>query len=233
MNLLIQRICKGTILIAFIIKNNIFHLIKNQYLCAFQNFMKNIILLISASLLIFSCGNSSEETNQMSLDNVSVIFGEENYVFTQLSSQAKEQAGKWDVLNDFLSETKQLNGGEYQDIRNRSERLQQFSDSLIKSVPEALNSNPINSRLVVIKTRSDILYQNSHKAILDSAGIQNAIVEMNSAVDNLIMHLNEKFEKERIDLQRKDNEEMELNKLKKSKDSIMNLELQDQNRRLP
>lgn len=195
--------------------------------------MKNIILLISASLLIFSCGNSSEETNQMSLDNVSVIFGEENYVFTQLSSQAKEQAGKWDVLNDFLSETKQLNGGEYQDIRNRSERLQQFSDSLIKSVPEALNSNPINSRLVVIKTRSDILYQNSHKAILDSAGIQNAIVEMNSAVDNLIMHLNEKFEKERIDLQRKDNEEMELNKLKKSKDSIMNLELQDQNRRLP
>lgn len=195
--------------------------------------MKNLILLISASLLIFSCGNSSEETNQTSLDNVSVIFGEENYVFTQLSSQAKEQAGKWDVLNDFLSETKQLNGGEYQDIRNRSERLQQFSDSLIKSVPEALNSNPINSRLVVIKTRSDILYQNSHKAILDSAGIQNAIVEMNSAVDNLIMHLNEKFEKERIDLQRKDNEEMELNKLKKSKDSIMNLELQDQNRRLP
>lgn len=206
-------------------------MIKNQYLCAFRFFMKYKIFLISASFLIFSCGNSSDEGNQEPANSASIIFGKADHTFPQLSAPAKEQALQWGILEDFLSEAKNLNGSNYQDLRNHSERLQQFSDSLIKSVPEALNSRPINSRLVVLKTRSNLLYQTSHRAYIDSAGLQNAVSEMNSAVDNLIIHLNEKVQKERIDFQRKDNEEMELKKQKRFQDSVMDLELRDQNRK--
>ena len=50
---------------------------------------------------------------------------------------------------------------------------------------------------------------------------------MNVAVNNLIVQLNEKFQKDNIDFQRKEDEENELKKQQRYKDSIVNLELQD------
>lgn len=193
--------------------------------------MKNLFILISATFLAFSCGNSSEEIQDESLKNTSIVFGDREQNFPELSERAREQAIRWGVLEDFLSEAKELNGSNYQDLRNRSEHFQQFSDSLIKSVPEALDTRPINSRLVVLKTRADLLYQTAHQAMIDSAGLQNAVSEMNAAVNNLIIHLNEKFQKEKIDSQRKEDEELELKKQQRFKDSIMDLELQDKNRK--
>lgn len=204
---------------------------KNQYLCVFQFFMKYKFFLISFAILVFSCGDSSEEKDQEPLGNASIVFGEAGHNFPQLSEPAKQQAVHWGVLEDFLSVARNLNGSNFQDLRNRSERIQQFSDSLVKSVPKAFDTRPIHSRLVVLKTRADLLYQTSHQDFIDSIGLQNTISEMNSAVDNLIVHLNEKFQKEKIDSQRKENEEMELKKQQRFKDSIMKLELQDKNRK--
>lgn len=193
--------------------------------------MKNIIFLISVAFLVFSCENTSEEKDQEAINDFSTTFGEANHVFPQLSTSVKEQADKWGILEDFLSEAKNLNGSSFENLQNISERLQQFSDSLIKSVPEAFNTQPINSRLIVLKTRTDLLHQTSHQGIVDSASLQNSVSEMNSAVDNLIIHLNEKFQKEKIDSQRKGDEEIELKKQQRFKDSIMNLELQDKDRK--
>ena len=204
---------------------------KNQYLCVFQFFMKYKLFLISVAFLVFSCGDSSEEKDQEPLDNSSIVFGEAGHNFIQLSEQSKQQAVQWGVLEDFLSVAKNLNGSNFQDLRNRSERLQQFSDSLVKSVPNVFDTRPINSRLIVLKTRADLLYQTSHQDFIDSTGIQNTISEMNSAVDNFIIHLNEKFQKDKIDSQRKENEDMELKKQQRFKDSVMNLELRDLNRK--
>ncbi len=193
--------------------------------------MRYKLFLISVSILLFSCGNSSEEKYQEPLGNASMVFGENDPSFPTLSSPVKEQAVKWGILEDLLLEAKNLNGSNFQELRNRSERIQQYSDSLIKSVPEALNTQPINSRLLVLKTRAHLLYQTSHQGVLDSVNLQNAVTEMNSAVYHLIIHLNEKFQKEKIDSQRKGNEEMELIKQQRFKDSVMNLELQDKNRK--
>ena len=52
-------------------------------------------------------------------------------------------------------------------------------------------------------------------------------MEMNGAVKNLIVQLNEKFQKDKIDFTRKEDEENELKKQQRYKDSITNLELQD------
>lgn len=193
--------------------------------------MKYKLLLIYCSFLVFSCGNSSEENVPETQNNNSITFGEENYRFPELSVPAKEQAIHWGVLEDLLSEAQTLNGSTYQDLRNHSERLQQYSDSLVKSVPQMLDSDPIKSRLIVLKTRTNLLYQTSHQAMIDSTRVQNAVKEMNAAVKNLIVQLNEKFQKDMIDSQRKGNEEMELKQQKRYKDSIMNLELKDINRK--
>ncbi len=192
--------------------------------------MKFIIPVLLIIGFTFSCGNSSEEkkTQSTSFDN-SIIFGSTGFDFPQLSAPAKEQAVHWGVLEDFLSEAKNVNGSNYQDLRNRSEILKQYSDSLFKNIPDTLNTKPINSRLLVLKTRSALLFQTSHQATLDSSKVQNSIEELNVAVKNFLIQLNEKFQKDNIDFQRKEDEENELKKQQSYKDSIMNLELQDKN----
>ena len=192
--------------------------------------MKFIILLVLGVGFVFSCGNSSEETQtQAPTTDNSIIFGDTNFDFPVLSLPAKEQAVHWGVLEDLFSETKNINGSSYQDLRNGSERLQEFSDSLFKNIPDTLNTKPINSRLKVLKTRTEILFQAAHQGSMDSLKLQNSVEELNIAVRNLIVHLNEKFQKDNIDFQRKEDEDNELKKQQSFRDSVMNLELQDQN----
>jgi hypothetical protein len=191
--------------------------------------MKLIIPLLLIIGFVFSCGNTSEENqNQNPINDPSIIFGNKTFDFPELSVPAKEQAVHWGVLEDLFSETKNINGSNYQDLRNRSERLREFSDSLFKNIPDTLNTKPINSRLIALKTRTELLYQAAHQDAMDSLNLQNSVDEMNIAVKNLIIHLNEKFQKDNIDFQRKEDEDNELKKQQSFRDSIMNLELQDQ-----
>ena len=60
------------------------------------------------------------------------------------------------------------------------------------------------------------------------ARIEANIEEANNAIENLIVQLNEKFQKDGIDLQRIDNEKKELEKQKKFLDSVYRAELKDQ-----
>ncbi len=190
--------------------------------------MRFTIFLFVIAGFILSCGNSSEENqNQEPTNDASIIFGYKEYIFPELSAPAKEQAVHWGVLEDFFLEAKNINGSNYEALRTHSERMKEYSDSLFKNIPDTLNTKPINSRLLVLKTRSELLFQTAHQSIMDSSKIQNSVKEMNIAVNNLIVQLNEKFQKDNIDFQRKDDEESELKKQKRYKDSIMNLELQD------
>ena len=190
--------------------------------------MKFIFPLLIIVGFAFSCGNISEENqNQAPTNDASIIFGNKEYDFPQLSDPAKEQAVRWGVLEDFLTEAKNANGSNYQDLRNRTERLSEYADSLFKNIPDTLNTRPIQSRLMVLKTRSALLFQASHQASIDSSKVQQSLNEMNTAVKNLIVQLNEKFQKDKIDFTRKEDEENELKKQQRYKDSIINLELQD------
>lgn len=189
--------------------------------------MKYIITLLSLALIALSCGNSEEKEEKAPQNDASILFGDKNFDFPSLSAPAKEQAIHWGVLEDFVNEAKSANGSNYHDLRNRSELLRDYSDSLLKKIPDTLNTKPINSRLFVLKTRSELLFQVANQSNIDSLKLENSMEEMNLALKNLIVQLNEKFQKDNIDFQRKENEENELKKQQRYKDSIMKLELRD------
>ncbi|SDW25551.1 hypothetical protein [Aequorivita viscosa] len=194
--------------------------------------MKFIIFLLALAGLLFSCQNTTKENEKEETHHeTSIVFGDSDFSFPELSAPAKQQAIQWGVFEDILAETKKLNGSNLRTLKNRSERLSEYSDSLFKKVPDTLNTNQIRSRLLVVKTRAEVLKQAAHSEILDSAALQNSVSEMNGAVKNLIVHLNEKFLKDKIDSQRLENEKMELREQQRYKDSIMNLERQDIQRR--
>ncbi len=187
--------------------------------------------ILSAFFIVFlsliSCKNNVEEVPQENTQDVSIIFGNKKYTPPQLTPPVKEQVLKWGALEDFFHEAQSVNGSNFESLRNTTERLEEYTDSLFKNIPDTLNTTPIHSRLMVIKTRTGLLDDVAHQSRIDSAKIQDYIEELNISIENFIAQLNEKFQKDNIDYQRKENEESELKKQKRYTDSIYKLELQD------
>lgn len=185
--------------------------------------MKFLILFLISLLVIMGCGNSNNEDQAPeTFSDSSYIFGNPNYQLPTLSEAVKEQATSWTSLEDYLYEVKNVNGSNFEKLRNHSKQLADYSTSLFKDIPESLNNNQISSRLVVLETRSKLLSQVAYKSAIDTLDIQNSIKELNIAVENFIIQLNEKFEKDKIDLQRRHNEEQELKLQKKKIDTTKN-----------
>ena len=191
--------------------------------------MKQCFILLLLPIIWISCGRSSSEKDvSQNAIHDTVRFGINKYTFPQLSKNAKEQIENWSVYDDFYSEASTLNDIGLEELRIKTDKLLAHTDSLSKKIPDTLFTNAIYSRLTVVKTRVKLLKQEANKGIVDRAKVEINIIETNTAVKNLIVQLNEKFQKDGIDLQRIENEKKELEKQKKFLDSVHGAELKDQ-----
>jgi hypothetical protein len=191
--------------------------------------MKQFFILLLIPMIWISCGRSSQE-EQVSQNAIqdTVRFGINKYTFPQLSKNTKEQLENWSVYDDFYSEASTLNDLGLEALRIKTDKLLRHTDSLSKKIPDTLYTNTIYSRLTIVKTRVKLLQQALGRRVIDKDKVEIYIAETNSAVKNLIVQLNEKFQKDGIDLQRIDNEKKELEKQKKFLDSVYIAELKDQ-----
>ncbi len=179
-------------------------------------------------LIIVSCGDTLETTEapQIIVDSTT-LYGNKAFVFPLLSENAKSYISQWGAFEDFEVEAKNINGSTVEALRDKSERLISRIDSLTKKVPDTLQTQSIISRVMVAKTRASLLRQEVNKGRIDSLRLQAYLDEMNMATKNLIIQINEKFQKDAIDFQRKDDEKKELEKQKRFLDSVYKSELQD------
>lgn len=188
-----------------------------------------IILMVAA----ISCGDTSSETDipDANILGVNETFGDKNFKFPKVASSAESYLNDWTVFADFKTEAIAVNGTNLTTLKNRSEFLVNRLDSLIKKIPDTLNTQPIYSRLLVAKTRASLLKQLANKAKINQAEIDNGVNEMNLATKNLIIQINEKFEKDGIDSERTENEKKERELRKKKLDSILKVERADLKRK--
>lgn len=205
------------------------HWHENRYICVFQVQMKQCFILLFLPVIWISCGRSSQQEQgwQIAIQDT-VRFGINKYSFPQLANNTKEQLENWSVYDDFYSEASTLYDIGLEALRIKTDKLLRHTDSLSKKIPDTLYTNAIYSRLTIVKTRVKLLKQAVDRGIIDKNKVEIYITETNNAVKNLIVQLNEKFQKDRIDLQRIDNEKKELEKQKKFLDSVYNAELIDQ-----
>lgn len=176
-----------------------------------------------------SCGDSNEKSQSeiQTTNNNSTLFGNQKFVFPELSDKAKIYVTNWAVYDDFEKEVKTLNGNTIEVLLNKSELLVSHLDSLSKNIPDTLFNQAILSRVIVVKTRINLLHQELKKSKIDSIQLQNYMNEMNVSVSNLIIQINEKFQKDAIDLKRVEDEKKELENQKRFLDSVYKIELQD------
>ena len=189
------------------------------------------LLFLLFPLFLFSCGDSTQEDELLgNLVQDTLRYSVKKYTFPPLSNNAREQIENWSVYDDFYAEASTLNGLNLENLRLKTGKLLSHTDSLSKKIPDTLYTSAIYSRLVILRTRVELLKQelNRDRDVIEAKRIETNIEETNMAVKNLIVQLNEKFQKDGIDLQRIDNEKKELEKQKKFLDSVYRAELKDQ-----
>ena len=192
--------------------------------------MKFLNFLI-VSLIIFSCGNNQDESTQKIIPQKinSSIYGNSDFEFPIISENTRAEVINWGAFEDFEKQAKTINGTSMEVIKTKSILMVSHIDSIIKKIPDTLNTPLIFSRLIVVKTRTQLLNLEVNKAHFDSVRLQDYFKEMNISVRNLFIQINEKFEKDAIDLQRIDTEKKELVLQKEFLEAVYKSELEDQN----
>ena len=186
--------------------------------------MKREFLFFSSICLLFvvSCIDSQQTATQTKIDQVtdSRLFGQADAMLPDFSESSENYISQWPVFDDLITEVLAINQASLTTIQQRSNLLVSRMDSLTRKIPDTLNTQPIYSRVIVTKTRAAIVKQEANKDRLDTLAMQQAIVQMNLATANLIIQINEKFEKDTQDNSVKNNELKEKQVLKKRLDSV-------------
>ncbi|MFT4697680.1 MAG: hypothetical protein ACI9SJ_000809 [Flavobacteriaceae bacterium] len=195
-----------------------------------NSFTSYLLSILVIGFFIVSCGENSEGSMQLTENkqDSTILYGDKTFAFPTLTNKALDEITQWGVYEDFESEIKSINGKTIEDLKSSMERITSQVDSLSNNIPDTLFTQSLNSRIIIIKTRTSLLQQELNKARIDSLRLQQYINEVNVSVKNFIIQINEKFLKDDIDEQRKDDEKNELEKQKRFLDSIYQLELQDQ-----
>ena len=155
-------------------------------------------------------------------------YGNNSFKFPKLVPLADSIVKDWPVFKDFKGVSVNLHNSTLEDLQRKSKYLITLTDSIARSIPETLNTRPIISRISVVQTRANLLKQEVELSQPKSENIEYYIHESQKAITNFVLQINEKVQKDLIDGQRKEDELKELEKQKKSRDSIFELERQDQ-----
>ena len=167
--------------------------------------------------VVLSCKDnlSADSTTNTKQITDTKSFGNPDAMLPDFSQSSENYISQWPVFDDLITEVLAINQASLKTIQQRSNILVSRMDSLTKNIPDTLNTQPIYARVIVTKTRAAIVKQVANKSRLDTLAMQQAISQMNLATANLIIQINEKFEKDTQDNTVKNNELQEQEVLKK------------------
>ncbi len=194
-----------------------------------MKYLTPIIVILTFVITIFSCGSSEE--NELPLQDVqldTLRYGKTAYAFPRVSNNVQEITANWLFYSEFETTMTGLKNLTLEELKDNTRLLLEYTDSIRTKLPDTLITRSIGSRIRVIKTRLKLLELEANKGRIDSTKIEMQIAETQAAVNNFVVQINEKFQKDGIDLQRVENEKKELEKQRNYLDSIQQLELRDQ-----
>ncbi len=198
--------------------------------------MKSNWTIVSALVLVLfapwysSCDSTETNTEEevVPVQELTRTYGETTTQLPQLINGAENVVTNWPVFEDLRTALGSINGATASEIKAKTERLILFTDSLSKTIPDTLDSKPIRSRLLIVDTRVRLLDQEVRKSRPDTAIIESYVRELNMAGSHFMNQINEKLAKDRINQERREDEEKELEKQQRFLDSVYQSELEDQ-----
>lgn len=188
---------------------------------------KSIILkykLLLATMLfalLFSCKEEEQAVMPDPTDS-STKYELPTVDFVKQIEVAENATAQWSVFNEFKNTLVSLAQADLERMRSQSEKLTRYSDSLRKQMPTSLETMPIKSRMDVVHARLELLQQSAEAWVVDSVELKNNYEESMAAFNILLHQINEKFDKDAIQMEEGINFSTELQQ--RTRDSIFNLE---------
>lgn len=203
----------------------------SRYICLMKRVDLYTLLSLIALVILIACGDGPQTQDPVSepqqLDTLR--YGDQAYNFPDLNTTANNLLTDWPIFLEFRAAASNMHSMRLEGLKTKLDLLQAHTDSMLVQIPDTLNTPAIESRLRIVSTRVHLLRQEANKQKVLKPRIENEIDETNEAIKNLFVQINEKIEKDAIDRSRSENEKAELQKQQRFRDSIYQLELQDQN----
>jgi hypothetical protein len=158
-----------------------------------------IFLILFFGLFVVSCNSSKEEADVLLTLDEDLDLPRLDIQFPVLLPEAQDKITSWQYFKEFENDLLRINKGNVRSYRAETERMAIVTDSLLKNIPEGLNTNAISSRMRVVNVRVKLLDETMHQVNVKTEVISDNLIETNIAFTNLINQINEKFEKQRID----------------------------------
>lgn len=159
----------------------------------------------------------------------SMIFTVKEPAFPEFNAATGELLLSWPAFQDFQREAEELNDNTLTELKSRTRRLITYSDSIIRSIPDSLNTQSVYARLLVVNNNVRLFHQELNKDQLDSATVAANLEDLLLATSNFYQQINQKLLKDAIDMQREEDEKNELEQQKQFLDSVLQEELKDNN----
>lgn len=166
------------------------------------------ILLISCSIL--SCGNEpgdkanedKQEVDQSSTKITAKEIEELRFADYALSDASLKKISNWNQYLELTNNVEQLRKAKFEFFSEEKSIVEGFLNEVKKTVPENLNTNAIQARLIALETS---IYKLHGELIASGSNKQNqlqAIKEALISFSNLNFQMNKKFEKESQNIQK-------------------------------
>lgn len=172
-------------------------------------------------LVFFSCGEEERMPMPDPTDSSTKYDLPETEFIKQLRV-AENATAQWTVFNELKSTLASIPEADLQRIRTQSEKMTHYSDSLMKQIPASLETMPIKGRLDVVYSRLELFKQTANKILVDSLELKNDYNESVTAFNILLHQINEKFDKDAIQITEDKNFTYE--KQQRLRDSVFKVE---------
>ncbi|RRO16415.1 hypothetical protein [Flavobacteriaceae bacterium 14752] len=159
--------------------------------------LKFIFFAFTVSLII-ACQNKSN-SNQLSTaekareDSLQIKLKLKEYQTTKLSPQADSLVKSWPMYEELKIEVNRLENYTLQDVISNIPTLYNVVDSLQETIPEAVDTFPVKSRINVLNTKAKHLLLLSEKQRPKLSDIKKMAEEYPFEFNNLNIQLNEVF----------------------------------------
>lgn len=159
------------------------------------------ILLNICFLLFMGCGGDSslqEKTDKENTNKQSIITAKdiENFIYIDyaLSPEGEEAVSQWEKYQELAIQITYLKKADLSFFNGDIELLKKFVTELKDSVPEQLQTNSINSRVLVIENTLLKLHDDLTLSNIDVKEKRLSIREVLVAFSNLNLQINRKLE---------------------------------------
>ncbi len=188
-----------------------------------NNFVKHTAnmrywLFIFLAAGIFSCKNRQEPETTAKVEEDTTAFKAKiktSESSLKLDPEARKFALQWVEFITAQNEIENLKNSNVAEVIDKSAAISQIMQSLQASVPDSLQSTPVQARLNVVSTKAQLLDQYSHKREPDPRAVAETASELYIEFNNLKLQMNEIFRKTLEDFE-KELDEFE----EKEKDSL-------------